>query len=183
LVSKAITTAIKVLQSGGIIAYPTEAVFGLGCDPDNQAAVERLLQLKKREASKGLILIAASWDQVKCYTTKVAPEILQSVLKTWPGPFTWIFPASKKTPKWITGVYDSVAIRVSAHPIVQDLCNEFRGPIVSTSANIANHLPAKTIPDLLQQFPCGIDFIVPGGIGKEAKPTQIRDVLTGNLLR
>ncbi|MCL5260372.1 MAG: L-threonylcarbamoyladenylate synthase [Gammaproteobacteria bacterium] len=183
MASKAINTAIKVLQSGGIIAYPTEAVFGLGCDPANQAAVERLLQLKKRKASKGLILIAASWDQVKCYTKKVAPETLQEVLKTWPGPFTWVFPSSKKTPKWITGDHDSVAIRVSAHPVVQALCNEFNGAIVSTSANIADHLPAKTIPDLLQQFPCGIDFIVPGNIGKEAKPTQIRDVKTRSLIR
>jgi L-threonylcarbamoyladenylate synthase len=175
--------AAKILARGGIIAYPTEAVFGLGCDPFNARAVMRLLELKEREVEKGLILIAASWGQVKTLVAKIPDEILEKVLATWPGPNTWVLPASKKAPVWIKGAHSSIAIRVTAHKVARAICEEFSGPIVSTSANLTNFPPARTRKELLKQFPCGIDFVVAGRVGRLKNPTPIKDAITAKILR
>ena len=90
--------AVKILQTGGLIAYPTEAVYGLGCDPFNRAAVSRLCALKKRDANAGFILIAANWKQIESLieTSKIPPEQMRKIQSTWLGPVTWVFPASEK---------------------------------------------------------------------------------------
>lgn len=175
--------AIETLQQGGIIAYPTEAVYGLGCDPFNEQAVTRILELKQRSIDKGLILIAASWQQVQALTQSIPNEVLQKALDSWPGPYTWIFSATTKVPKWITGSHDTIALRVTAHPIAKAICEAYNGPIVSTSANIEGKTPAKTYEEVQQQFPQGIDYIVPGDVGNLAQPTAICDVLTDKVLR
>lgn len=178
-----IQTIVHVLRAGGIIAYPTEAVYGLGCDFTNERAVMRLLQLKKRSVNKGLILIAASWQQVEPLVKHVADELLKKVLVTWPGPATWIFPATEKVPNWITGESESVAVRVTAHPIARAICEEYGQPIVSTSANITGFLPARSYQEVVQQFGDEINFIVEGEVGDLQNPTVIRDVITGELVR
>lgn len=181
--SAKIKRAVKILQAGGIIAYPTEAVYGLGCDPFNEQAVHKILNLKHRSIDKGLIIIASSWQQVKHLVKPIDKKLLKKALATWPGPITWIFPAQTTVPVWIRGKYDSIAIRVSKHPIVQALCKEYDGAIVSTSANIEGKPPAKTSQEVLQQFPQGIDLIIDASVGKLDKPTEIRDVLTDKILR
>lgn len=173
----------QILHQGGIIAYPTEAVFGLGCDPFNEAAVLRLLKLKQREVNKGLILIAANYAQIAPLIAAVPKEILQKVRATWPGPHTWLLPASEKVPAWIKGEHASVALRVSAHKIVKAICEAFGGPLVSTSANVAANSPARTGKEVLQQFPHGIDLIVAGRVGALKNPTPIRDALSGEAVR
>lgn len=173
----------KILKQGGIIAYPTEAVFGLGCNPFNQTAVNKLLQLKQRDVAKGLILIASSWEQVKSLVTEIPEKNLTAVLASWPGPHTWLFPANEKVPYWIKGEHSSVALRITAHPIAKAICAAFGGPVVSTSANVANLQPAKTAEEVLTQFPQGIDYIVPGDVGSLLNPTPIRDALTSKILR
>lgn len=174
---------VEILHQGGVIAYPTEAVYGLGCDPFNHAAVQKLLRLKQREESKGVILVASSWDQVSPLVRDVPKALLNKALATWPGPVTWVFPASEKVPRWICKGRDSVAIRLSAHPIVQSICQAFASPIVSTSANLAGHAPAKTATSVRAQFPSGIDLIVEGEVGALDKPTPIYDVMTGREIR
>lgn len=178
-------TALQSLHKGNIIAYPTEAVYGLGCDPFNEAAVLHLLALKKRDINKGLILIAAHIEQITPYidVTQIPANRMQEILSTWPGPFTWVFPATSKVPAWIRGVHTSVAVRVTAHPVAQALCAEFGGPLVSTSANITGQLPAKNAAEVQKIFPEGIDFIVTGKVGEFAKPTEIRDAVSRELLR
>jgi L-threonylcarbamoyladenylate synthase len=175
--------AAEVLKNGGVIAYPTEAVFGLGCDPFNEQAVQKILQLKQRSMDKGLILIAANWEQVKNLVLQIDKDLLTKVLATWPGPNTWVFPASKQCPKWVTGKFNSVALRITAHPIAKTICEEFGGPIVSTSANIEGSSPARTKQEVEKQFPQGIDLFVPGEIGNQTAPTLIRDVLTNKIIR
>lgn len=175
--------AAVVLQNGGIIAYPTEAVYGLGCDPLNSDAVEHLLSLKCRSQANGLILIAADWSQVADFTMSIDPALLASVLQTWPGPNTWLFPASVKAPKWITGEHNTIALRVTAHPIAKAICQSYGGAIVSTSANITGFAPAVSADAVLKQFPQGVDLIVPGQVGGLTNPTTIRDVSTGKILR
>src|SRR5260221_11728463 len=93
--------AAQIMQEGGIIAYPTEAVFGLGCDPLNEPAVMRVLRLKNRSPDKGVILIASSWQQLEPLVQHLPPDKLKKVLDTWPGPVTWVFPAADIVPIWI----------------------------------------------------------------------------------
>ncbi len=113
--------AVDVLQRGGVIAYPTEGVFGLGCDPDNQAAMLRLLAIKQRPIEKGVILIAANYEQLRPYIDEdqLTEQQLLQVLASWPAPLTWVMPASVDTPNWVRGQFDTVAVRVSNHPLVQ----------------------------------------------------------------
>ena len=177
--------AIVALRSGGVIAYPTEAVWGLGCDPFDAVAVRRLLRIKQREESKGLILIAANFSQVAPLidTAALPRERLQAVLPTWPGPHTWLLPCTSVVPAWLRGIHTTLALRVSAHPGVVALCEAFGGPIVSTSANLAGHEPARDAdtldPALLEQ----IDGVLDGVTGDLTAPTPIRDAASGTVLR
>src|SRR5512143_218632 len=129
--------AVRVLHHGGLIAYPTEAVYGLGCDPRNADAVLRLLNLKQRPWQKGLILIAADLAQLDPYLLPLDEMMRARVVPTWPGPNTWLLPARVETPHWLRGEHDTLAVRVTAHPVAAALCRAFGGPIVSTSANLA----------------------------------------------
>lgn len=172
------------LRQGGLIAYPTEGVYGLGCDPCNAEAVNRLLALKGRAATKGLIVIAASYQQIEPWLAPLNEAMRQPMQATWPGPVTWVAPAADWVPAWLHGGRRSLAVRVSAHPVVQALCLAFAGPLVSTSANKSGRPPARrpgqvrklcrTCPELLP---------VPGALGGLSKPTPIYDALTGRCLR
>lgn len=180
-----IQKACEVLQQHGVIAYATEAVFGLGCDPDDEAAVLKLLEIKQRPIEKGLILIAADWQQLLPYIdlSQLSQIQIERAQKTWPGPFTWIFPAKKNTPRWLTGQFTSLAVRVSAHPQVRDLCAAFGKPLVSTSANLTTYPPCRTADEVDEQLHELVDFVLPGDVGKQANPSEIRDVVTNQLIR
>lgn len=128
---------VTALRSGGVIAYPTEAVWGLGCDPDNDEAVAHLLRLKQRDPAKGLILVAGSIAQFAPWLEGLPLELHAPLAASWPGPNTWLVPDNGRTHALVRGAHDSVALRVSDHPGVIELCEAFGGPIVSTSANRA----------------------------------------------
>ena len=171
---------IAPLQQGGVIAYPTEAVFGLGCDPLNEAAVMHLLDLKQRSVDKGLILIAADFSQVSPFLQPISP---QQQAFTLPSDTTWIFPAKDDAPKWLTGRFNSLAIRISQHEPVRQLCQQFASALVSTSANLSGEPPAKTTVEVVAQFDQRLAGIFDAPVGNLAKPTQIRDSLTGEVIR
>jgi L-threonylcarbamoyladenylate synthase len=175
--------AVTVLQHHGVIAYPTEAVYGLGCDPFNEAAVVQLLQIKHRASSKGLILIAANWEQVAFLTQPLAAEIMAPIHATWPGPVTWIFPASGQVPSWIRGDHTTIALRITAHPIAHQLCEKYGKPLVSTSANRQGQRPARDTAGVTQTFGNTLDFVLPGKVGELTKPTEIREAISGKILR
>lgn len=175
--------AVEALQRGGVIAYPTEAVFGLGCDPRDTSAVMRLLSLKQRPAEKGLILIAADIQQLSAYLAPVDAAQWQRALATWPGPVTWVFPARNTVPAILRGAHTTLAVRVTAHPLARLLCEAFGGALVSSSANIAAQPPARSLAEVRAQFPQGIDYILPGEVNTQAQPSEIRDVQTGRILR
>lgn len=174
--------AARILDKGGIIAYPTEAVYGLGCLPGKRDAVYRLLLLKKRSVSKGLILVAAFHEQLEQYVCYPGASVKKQVLATWPGPVTWLLPAKRETPDWIKGSHTTVAVRVSGHPVVRALCREV-GVLVSTSANPEHKLPAKTLRKVVEYFGHSLDYIVPGEVGGLAGPTEIRDAVSGAIIR
>ena len=174
--------AVQILNAGGLVAYPTEAVYGLGCDPWNAEAVQRLLALKQRPWQKGLILIAADFNQLQDFIQPLSATTLAQLQQTWPGPVTWLLPARDTVPDWLTGEHDTIAVRVSAHPVVQDLCRAFAGAIVSTSANLTGLVPARAAYQVRWQLP-QIDFVLPGNVGGAKNPSQIRDAQTGEIIR
>ncbi|WP_137886123.1 L-threonylcarbamoyladenylate synthase [Pseudomonas sp. 2FE] len=172
----------RVVRNGGVIAYPTEAVWGLGCDPWNAEAVERLLALKDRPIDKGLILVADSIRQFD-FLLEDFPELwLDRLASTWPGPNTWLVPHQNRLPAWITGQHDSVALRVSGHLLVRELC-ALTGPLVSTSANPAGRLPARTRLRIQQYFPRQLDAVLAGALGGRKNPSVIRDLVSGQVIR
>lgn len=177
--------AAVALKSGGVIAYPTEAVWGLGCDPFDQAAVLRLLAIKQRPVEKGLILIAADLAQLQpLLDLPAVPEArLAEVLASWPGPNTWVLPASAAAPRWITGAHAGIAVRISAHPAVVALCRAFGGPLVSTSANLAGAPAAFRREQLDPAVLALVDGATEGETGGLDQPTPIRDALSGHVFR
>lgn len=178
-----IRQAVRTLRRGGVIAYPTEGVWGLGCDPYEPAAVAKVLQLKQRDVAKGLILVAATIEQFEPYLQRLTPAQRGMLERGWPGPLTWVVPHGNSLPDWITGYKASVALRVSAHPLVSALCRAFGGPIVSTSANPSGRPAARSALKVRGYFGDEVDYILPGKLGGQIGPTPIRDLMSGLLLR
>lgn len=176
---------VPALRAGGVIAYPTEAVWGLGCDPANEAAVMKLLALKQRPVEKGMILVAATVAQLDGWVRldALAEDRRQAVLDSWPGANTWIVPAGPLAPRWITGEHTGIAVRVSAHPRVRALCEAWGGPLVSTSANLAGQPPARARDQLDPALLDRLDGLLDGATGGLAQPTRIRIAATGQVLR
>lgn len=174
--------AASIIVQGGVIAYPTEGVYGLGCSPFDQHAVETLLALKKRPLEKGLIVVASEWQQVAELTKSIGSKQLAHVFASWPGAITWIFPASKKAPTWITGAHDSIALRISNFPLIKALCQRV-GPLVSTSANIAAEPAAINASQVRGIFVDKLGIIVEADVGSLATSTPIFNASTGEQLR
>lgn len=173
--------ARRVVAAGGVILYPTEGVYGLGCRWNDADAVARILRLKGRTISKGLILLINSLDQV-APLLELAHVDRERIGSTWPGPVTWVIPASRRAPDWLTGGRRSLAVRVSAHPLARFLTSS-TGPLVSTSANPAGRPAPDSLLRARGYFPGGIDWIVPGPLGGHRGPSEIRDALSGRVLR
>lgn len=179
-----IRQAALQLLDGKVLAYPTEAIWGLGCDPDNETATMCLLDIKRRPVEKGLILVASSISQIEHLLTGLSTRQRQKVVASWPGPTTWLLPDSdNQIPFWIKGEHESVAVRVTAHPLVASLCEAFGGPVVSTSANRSDQLPARSALQVMKHLGRDIDGILHGRLGGQTRPSTIIDALTGNVLR
>ncbi len=174
--------ALRALRDGGLVAYPTEAVWGLGCDPSNRDAVMRLLALKDRPVEKGLIVIASDFSDIEHWLTPMNEKVEDRAYRTWPGPYTWLWPATPEAPPWITGGGKRIAVRITRHPIAAALCDAF-GPVVSTSANRAAQPPARSITELRLRFGQRIDAVLPGPLGRAPRPTTIRDLVSGRIVR
>lgn len=181
--ASAYNAAVAALRRGGIVAYPTEAVYGLGCDPANAAAVARLLALKQRPASRGLILIAADEAALRPWLAPIDADTEARVAPTWPGPTTWLLPAAEDCPAILRGDHETLAVRVTAHPVAAALCRAWGGALVSTSANPSGGQPVRDAAAARQLFGAGVDAVVEGAVGGRERPTPIRDARTGQTLR
>lgn len=184
---KQIQDAVIALQQGLLIAYPTEAVYGLGCDPQQEQAIENLIKLKKRNPDKGLILIASKFEQLQPYLAELDESLVAHAKETWPGPVTWVWPikSNLSVSPLLTGKHKSIAVRVTNHPIASALCEAFQGAIVSTSANLEGESPAKDAREVIQYF-SELDHlakIVEGDLGDLLQPTPIYDVMTQTEIR
>ena len=181
--SGTIIKAARTIRAGGVVAYPTEAVFGLGCDPLNEIAVRRVLELKQRPVEKGLILIAAEFSQLEPYLQPVGSNIHNRILESWPGPITWLLPARRWVSRTLRGRHSTIAVRITAHPSAAKLCRAVGSAIVSTSANRAGQPPCRSVEQLIEAFSDGIDFILDAPLGLATAPSEIRDAISGRIIR
>lgn len=175
--------AARWLRAGEVIAYPTEAVYGLGCDPLDRRAVRRILDLKRRPLAAGLILIAADFAQVEDFLLPLPPALHSKVFATWPGAVTWLLPCRPDVPVWLRGQHDSLAVRVTAHPTAAALCTRFGGALVSTSANPRGREPARTALQVRRYFGEAVDHVLTAALGGQARPSEIRDGRTLAVVR
>ena len=173
--------AARVLERGGVIAYPTEGVFGLGCLPDNAEAVQRILAMKKRDPAMGLILIVSSADQLQGLADVPVNELILESSEE--KPVTWIVPATDEVPEWIRGKHAGVAVRRTTHPVAHALCAAVDSALVSTSANLSGRPPARNEYVLRRLFGTLVDYVVPGACGSAKGASEIRDLKTGKVLR
>ncbi|HFC53385.1 MAG TPA: tRNA threonylcarbamoyladenosine biosynthesis protein RimN [Gammaproteobacteria bacterium] len=179
----ALRRARRTLSQGGVVAYPTEAVYGLGCDPLDDDAVGRLLEMKGRPVHKGLILIAAEFSQLLPFIESPCADGLQLLRESWPGPVTWVVAARPELPFWLRGNHATVAVRVTGHPLAAALCRAFGGALVSTSANPAGLPPARSPLAVRRYFGEQVNQILHGATGGLRKPTEIRSLADGRVLR
>ncbi len=175
--------ATDVLSNGGIIACPTESIWGLSCDPDNDGAIRRLLELKNRPLSYGFILVAADISQFSHYMHALSPALRQKLRRSWPGPRTWLIPHNGLASQLICGDHSTLALRVTNHPLLRSVCEYFGGPIISTSANINKKPPCRSYFQVYTNFHSRIDYIVPGRCGLRRNPTPICDAENNHLIR
>lgn len=178
-------TPQKIFDDGGVFAYPTEAVFGLGCDPDNDDAIQKLLSIKQRSAEKGLILLAGHYSQLLSYIDEtVLPESKRLKYSlNWPVGVTLIYPVKKQLSTLLTGKFNSIAVRITTQPDVVALCKQVNKPIVSTSANLSGKSPAILWQDLDPLLVDKLDFVIKGQTLDYNQPSKIIDVLTGDVIR
>jgi L-threonylcarbamoyladenylate synthase len=170
------------LRRGGLIAYPTESCYGLGCDPDNRSAVQRLLRLKQRPQHKGLILIAAHYHQVARYLQTLTHDEQAKLKKDGAHAITYLMPARPSCPRWLRGAHDTLAVRLTAHPFARNLCRSTSSALVSTSANRSGQRPARTYAQCQRLFGRKV-WVLPGRVGIRKKPSSILAWADGKIIR
>lgn len=188
MITTSVAEAALCLKQGQVLAYPTEAVWGLGCDPNNEQAFHEILRLKQRPIEKGVILLAAHVNQVQHLLQDLSEDMRQTVIDSWSNrnpterATTWLLPASDDIPTWIKGNHTKVAVRVTTHSLCVALCQAFGGFIVSTSANPAGLEPARSLQDANQYFAQELNYLN-GDLGLSQEPSKIMDAQTGEVIR
>ena len=188
MITTSVAEAASCLKQGLVLAYPTEAVWGLGCDPFNEAAFHEILRLKQRPIEKGVILLASSVNQIAHLLETLPPEMRAQVIDSWSNrapterATTWLLPAGEHIPQWIKGQHAQVAVRVTNHPLCIALCNAFNGFIVSTSANSAGLEPARSLQQASQYFGSELNYLN-GDLGLSREPSKIIDASTAQVIR
>lgn len=178
-----ITHGARVIASGGVIAHPTEGVFGLACDPASRAALERVMRIKQRDASKGVILLAHCPDALQPYCAELEPNMTARLTKTYPHPTTFIVPAAPGASDLLTGGRSTLAVRITTHDLSLTLCRTLEHPIVSTSANRGGEPPARDAITVRETLGDDLDLIVDGELGDAQGPSAIIDIVTGQIVR
>ena len=178
-----IREAVRHLAAGGVIAYPTDTVYGLGCNPFDGLAVLHLLALKQRSPSHGVILIGARIGHFEAFLEPLSKATARRIQQDSGAPVTWVLPCRPETPAWLTGEHDTLAVRITSHPVAAGLCEAWGGALVSTSANLHGRPPAITPLQVRKAFNGKLDYILHNPAGATNRPSTIRDGLTGEVLR
>ncbi len=175
-----------LLRRGAVIAYPTEGIWGLGCLPSLPDPVVRILQMKQRSWTQGLILVASTIEQLEPYLTRVDDAHYKVLVENWPSATTFLVPDNGHAPYWITGRHNTLALRVSTHPVIKSICDHTGCPVVSTSANRSGRPAARTALQIRQYLAAvgqDVDYIVPGQIGDARGASEIRHLMSGEVIR
>jgi L-threonylcarbamoyladenylate synthase len=175
--------AVRILSAGGVIACPTETVYGLSCDPFSAAAVVHLLTLKQRSIRHGVILMASDFAQLAPLLQPLNHNLRKRVATPAGSPLTWVLPCLPEIPAWLRGEHDTLAVRITTHPLANELCRQWGGPLVSTSANLHGRNPARDALAVRKAFNGRLDYILHGSTGKSHAPSRICDGITGKILR
>lgn len=175
--------AAKHIARGQLIAYPTEAVYGIGCDPQNLSAIQAVLELKARDKSKGFIIIAANLAQLSPYIQPPTDAEKQQLDTAWPGPVTFVVRAKPQLPSILTGGRDTLAVRVSSHPVVKQLCTACGHALISTSANLSAKPALTTAEQVSEVFGSSLAGVVDGSLGNLTSATPIYSLASGHQLR
>lgn len=173
---------IRYLKQGGVIAYPTESCYGLGCDPKNKYALEKIICLKKRARSKGFILISSKINHLRAYMQDLSEKQKKEMMDKWPGPHTWLVPATNYCPLWLRGSSQNIAVRLPKIKSTLNLLNSINFPITSTSANLSHKQSIKTLRACKNLYGDRVK-IIEGNIGSEKKPTTIQDFFSKRIIR
>lgn len=176
-----INKCMRCLEEGDVIAYPTESCFGLGCDPNNNEAINRIYNLKDRPSQMPFIIIIGQWTHLAHFNCAITDDQRKLLNSSWPGPVTWLIPL--KTPHRLSSKTNKIAVRMTNHPVAKSLCDHWNGPIVSTSANPHGFASAKNASDVIGYFGDKVSFIYDGPIGKRKKPSDIFDLETNTKVR
>ncbi len=155
--------AVKLLRRGGLIAFPTETYYGLGVNPLNTEALQRLFAVKQRASEKPVLVLVAGEEQVSVLAAEVPAPFRKLMARFWPGPLTLVFPARPTLPELLTGGTGTIGIRHSPHPLADRLLRTFGGPITATSANRSGFPPAATAAAVKDAFGAEVDLILEGG--------------------
>ena len=181
-INATVKQAIAILHHGGVIVYPTETVYGIGCDPFNEAACTRIRTIKGRDGDKPFLLLAAGIEQIEPYTGQLSGDALQLAHEFWPGPLTLVLRVHGNFPRWLTGPTGGVAFRITPHPLAADLVAGFGAPIVSTSANLTGQSPAASYHDALAQFKDSTEFVLDNPAIMRGVPSTIVDLTDARLV-
>lgn len=171
-----IIQAAKVLIGGGIIGYPTETVYGIGCNAFNAAAVDRIYELKGRDRGKAMIVIAGDILQVRELVKEIPPAAEKLIDNFWPGPLTIIFHAAERMNAVFRGAHNTIAVRIPDSRISLSLIRQTGFPLISTSANCAGQPPSTTAEEVAAVFGSQLDLIIDGGPTPAKMPSTVVDV-------
>lgn len=176
--TKNIEEMADILTNGGIVAYPTEGVWGLGCDPFNEEAVRRLLNIKHRDESEGFIILATNWGQIyDLIDLEALPKNDQIFLTAaWPSHITFLLPKSKSAPNFISGASEQIALRITDFKPNKELIEAFGTPIISTSANLHGMTAARSLEEVKIYFDKRIDAVFDKKSGNQPNPSKIYDL-------
>lgn len=175
--------AAQIINQGGVIAYPTEAVYGLGCHPSAIKAIQRILDIKRRPWQKGLILVASKVEQVVPYLSDEGIKLIDCFNEVHKRPVTWLLPVSPEVSPLLRGNHSKIAIRLSQNPYVKALCDTANSALVSTSANRAGQPEMTTAEEVRCQMASEVDMIIVGPTGGHTRPSSIIDAQTREVLR
>jgi L-threonylcarbamoyladenylate synthase len=178
-----ISEAVERLRTGHVVAYPTEAVYGLGCDPHSESAIRHLLSLNERPESAGFVLVASHYSQLQPWVAETPEDLLEKAMQSWPGPKTWLFPRAPGVSDLVAGSHDTIAVRITAHKPSIKLCNAFGAALISTSANPRALEPARSAAEVADYFGAELGGILAGPLGHSKRPSEIRDLISGRIIR
>ena len=181
LIGTDLDLAVNYLQQGGVVAFPTETYYGLAVDPDCTSAVTKLYKMKKRGKEKPLLLLVENDEQINTVANQVPLIYWPLIRKYWPGPLTLIFPAKQTLNEQITGNTGTIGIRISPHPLAQQLVRRMGKPITATSANISGFPPARTAQQVVEMLGDNVDYVVDGGQTEAGLASTVLTIQNGKL--